>query len=473
VDKVDKLETDPVQMYLMQMSEIPLLTHLQETTAARRIERTRKKYRHLLLSANYILQATVSLLKKVRDGGVRLERAVEVSTADARQKRALLGRLAPNLHTVQALLRANRADYRIAVSKRQPMAHRREAWRRLVNRSGKAARLVEELRLRMEALQPIVRNLQESAQQIERLYQQRDAAEATPEEQSLAAERRSQTLRMMWATLETPATLRRRIARILWLQRKYETARQELVAGNLRLVVSVARRYRNRGVSFLDLIQEGNTGLIRAADKFEHARGFRFSTYATWWIRQAITRAIADVGRTIRIPVHMTDKMGKVQGVAQHLSQTMGCKPSLEETAVAAGMSFDETTRALRMLRPPLSLDQPVDEQNANYLGEILEDHRREDPLREINRDSLHSHIADALEALEYREREILRLRFGLSDGYPYTLSEVGRIFSVTRERVRQIELGALRKLQQPSHAKRLSVFLDYPLVGPVMEGIS
>ena len=248
---------------------------------------------------------------------------------------------------------------------------------------------------------------------------------------------------------------------------------RSLFQGNLRLVVSVARRYRNRGVSFLDLIQEGNTGLIRAADKFEHARGFRFSTYATWWIRQAITRAIADVGRTIRIPVHMTDKMGRVQGIAQELSQRKGCKPSIEETAEAAGMSPEETTRALRMLRPPLSLDQPVDEQNANYLGEIIEDHRHDDPLREINRDSLHARISDALELLEYREREILRLRFGLSDGYSYTLSEVGRIFSVTRERVRQIELSALRKLQQPSHAKRLSVFLDYPLIGPVMEGVS
>jgi RNA polymerase primary sigma factor len=469
---VDKLETDPVQMYLMQMSEIPLLTHREETAAARRIARTRKRFRQVLLSANYVLRGTVSLLKKVRDGNVRLERAIEVSTADARQKRQILGRLAPNLHTVQALLRKNWADYAIALHKHHPAAKRREAWRRLVIRSSKAARLVEELRLRMEALQPMLRNLQEAAQHVESLQRQLPAAASGSDCES-PAERRQQAHRMLCAAMESPATLRRRIARLIWLQRKYEAARQELVAGNLRLVVSVARRYRNRGVSFLDLIQEGNTGLIRAADKFEHARGFRFSTYATWWIRQAITRSIADVGRTIRIPVHMTDKMGKVQGVAQHLSQTKGGRPSIEETAEAAGMSVDETARAFRMLRPPLSLDQPVDEQNANYLGEILEDHRREDPLREINRDSLHSRISDALEALEYREREILRLRFGLSDGYSYTLSEVGRIFSVTRERVRQIELNALRKLQQPSHAKRLSAFLDYPLIGPVMEGVS
>jgi RNA polymerase primary sigma factor len=297
---------------------------------------------------------------------------------------------------------------------------------------------------------------------------QRAELQADPQARGRVAELRKECRRLMSITLENPATLARRVARTVRLQRAYESARQDLVAANLRLVVSIARHYRNRGVSFLDLIQEGNTGLIRAADKFEYARGFRFSTYATWWIRQAITRALAGSSRTIRIPVHMVEKMGKVQGIAHDLLQTKGSRPSVEETAEAAGMSVLETKRVLSMVRPPLSLDQAVDDQGENYLGEILEDPRVEDPLSGMNRDLLHACLADALAALDYREREILRLRFGLTDGYAYTLSEVGRIFSVTRERVRQIEVNALHKLQQPSRAQALSGFLEYPVSRPL-----
>jgi RNA polymerase primary sigma factor len=266
---------------------------------------------------------------------------------------------------------------------------------------------------------------------------------------------------LMRLTLESPATLARRVTHTKDYQRQYDAAKRDLSAGNLRLVVSIAKRYRNRGLSFLDLIQEGNTGLMRAVDKFEHARGYKFSTYATWWIRQAITRAIADQSRTIRVPVHMIDAMTRVRTVTRDLVQLHGCEPTVEQTAEAAGLSLDDTRCILKMSRQPLSLDQPVGDHDDSYFGEFLQDHRDDDPLYDVNQQLLKNRLADVLQGLNHREREILRLRYGLTDGYAYTLEEVGKIFSVTRERVRQIEAKAVRKLQQPYRSLALVGFLD------------
>jgi RNA polymerase primary sigma factor len=461
---VDDHIDDPVRIYLMQMGEIPLLTRREEISAAHCIERSRTLFRYSMLATDYLLQGAFGLLEKVRDGRLRLDRTVEVSVTNVRGKRHIQGLLEPNLRTLRQLLRRNREDFAVAISKSRPRRERREAWRRLVVRRQKAVRLVEELALRTQRLQPLWENLQQVSQRMESLASELAQLRGSRLAVDRVAEVRKELRYLMRITLESPSTLRRRIARTAKLQQEYDSAKRRLSAGNLRLVVSIAKRYRNRGLSFLDLIQEGNTGLMRAVDKFECDRGYKFSTYATWWIRQAITRAIADQSRTIRVPVHMIETMSKVRSASRRLLQDRGFEPSVEETANAAGLSIDETHCVLQMTRQPLSLDQPVGDHDDSYFGEFLEDYREEDPLYEMNQDSLKNRIADVLGALNYREREIIRLRYGLADGYTYTLEEVGKIFSVTRERVRQIEAKAVRKLQHPVRSRKLMGFLDRPL---------
>jgi RNA polymerase primary sigma factor len=464
----DEQIDDPVRIYLMQMGAIPLLDRREEVTAARRIERSRRKFRQCLLANDGVLQEAVSLLQDIRDHKLRLDRTIDVSVVNLREKSRLLKVLNPNLRTLYHLMLENKRDFVLAIDRRQPIKRRHQAWRSLLCRRAKAVRLVEELGIRTQRLLPLLEKLRLISRRMDAIRRLLAAPCRTEEDLARAAELRKELCGLMRIAQESPTTLRRRLARLDAMAKQYDNAKRELSAGNLRLVVSIAKCYRNRGLSFLDLIQEGNTGLMRAVDKFECARGFKFSTYATWWIRQAITRAIADHSRTIRLPVHMVENMGRVRHALRGLVQQHEGEPTLEATAEAAGLSVDETECVLRMSRQPLSLDQSVGEHDDSYYGEFLEDHREGDPLAGIHQSLLKTRIAEVLESLEYREREILRLRFGLADGYPYTLEEVGRIFAVTRERVRQIETKAVRMLQHPTRARRLAAFVERPIAAPL-----
>lgn len=440
---------DPIRLYLLQMGGIPLLDRDGEVESAQRIELWRRRYRHELLGNDFVLRAAVNLLERVKAGTVRLDRTLEVSVTNTDEKKRLLKRLGPNLKTLRRIISENKKLFRQATSTTYGLSTRRKTWRQLVRQRGKAVRLVEEMRLRIQKFDPMLKQLREFSERVREV--------GVPER------------RQIFVGLgETRRTLRRRLNRIGVYEKKYDAAKRQLAAGNLRLVISIAKRYRNRGLAFLDLIQEGNAGLMRAVDKFEHARGFKFSTYATWWIRQAITRAIADQSRTIRMPVHMVDAMGRLRNLSRDFLQENGRQPSVEELAECSGMSLEDVCCIERMAHRLVSLDQPLGESEENAAGDFVRDSHEEDPLRGMNQHALQASLGKVLDELSYREREILRLRFGLADGYSYTLEEVGTIFGVTRERVRQIEAKAVEKLRQPSFYADLAGFVDDGLVEKV-----
>ncbi len=452
---------DPIRMYLTQMGAIPLLTRDNEISLARKIELARMAFRRKMLENDYCARNAVDILQQVHDGTLSFDRTMKLSTAENLVRAVIRKRLPDNIQTANKLLKLNRSLFKKSLQT-QNAATSRAILKRIYRNRRKIATLLEELSLRTSRIQPMknkLHGINQKMHQLEQIIAGGVTEEYTAEDIDAIKQELSGLQELV---VETPKQLDKKLRIIDGVFDQYEQAKRSLSSANLRLVVSIAKKYRNRGLSFLDIIQEGNTGLMRAVDKYEYRRGYKFSTYATWWIRQAITRSIADHARTIRIPVHMIETMSRLRTASKNLLQKLGREATVEEIAVEAEMSIEETRRVLKISRHPISLDRPIGESEDSYFGDFLEDGAIDSPVVSATQEMLKERIDIVLKTLSYREREIIKLRYGIGDGYTYTLEEVGRIFKVTRERVRQVEAKAVIKLQHPVRSRKLEGFLDH-----------
>lgn len=452
---------DPIRMYLTQMGQIPLLTRKSEIALARKIEIARMTFRRKMLQCDYCSRNSLDLLQQVQNGTMSFDRTIKVGTAYNLTKSVIKKRLLVNIKTVDKLLKINQDLFKKTLT-HQSSKEARATLKWIRRNKRKIATLLEELSLRTSRIQPVKNKLHGICS---KMHQLERAIAAGPDgnitEEDIYSMKQELT-GLIELVMERPKQLDKNLKVLDRVFSQYENTKRELSSANLRLVVSIAKKYRNRGLSFLDLIQEGNTGLMRAVDKYEYRRGYKFSTYATWWIRQAITRAIADHARTIRIPVHMIETMSRLRTASKVLHQKLGREATIEEIAEEADMTVEETRRVLKISKHPISLDRPIGESEDSYFGDFIEDNDIDSPVASATQEMLKDRIDVVLKTLSYREREIIKLRYGIGDGYTYTLEEVGRIFKVTRERVRQVEAKAIRKLQHPVRARKLEGFMDH-----------
>jgi RNA polymerase primary sigma factor len=451
---------DALGLYLRQMGAIPLLNREQELTLARRLERARNRFRGAALFSWLTISRVLETFERVLAGALPLDPTIDVVTSLALSRDEIIARMPHNMRTLRHLQTTSVAAFRTLLRTNTP-AGRTRVRRNLLRQLRKAIKLIGELSPRTELLEKLSDDLSRWADSMNTLDRQisKCGRSAVGREQQT---RLTKELRdLMLEARTTREDLLGLIQVILRRQRVYQQARRELAEGNLRLVVAIAKRYRGRGLSFADLIQEGNRGLMRAVDKYEHRMGFKFGTYATWWIRQGITRALADHARTVRVPCHQVGTLAAMERIRGELAVQNGREPTVEEIAASLGVSAEET-RSLRIVaRHPVSLHEPLGGEGERALGDFLDDPGAANPGRTVDQHLLRERIAEVLRSLTPREREVIELRFGLRDGQPRTLDEVAKTYGITRERIRQIEARGLIKLRQPLRSQRLAGFAN------------
>jgi RNA polymerase primary sigma factor len=451
---------DALGLYLRQMGSIPLLSRPQELALARRLETARQRFRHAVLFSWPILARVAELFQRIQDGKLPVDPQIDVVNSLDLTREQILARLPHNVRTLVRLVNNSHGDFH-ALQRTRTVSSRMRLRRAVYRQLRKAIRLVEELSPRSELLEAMGTGLFDLVHRMDNLERQigkcgRSAADRE-RQTKLIKELRDLTVEAR-ATHEELAGLAGIVKR---RQDVYQQARRELAEGNLRLVVAIAKRYRGRGLAFADLIQEGNRGLMRAVDKFEHRLGFKFGTYATWWIRQGITRALADHARTVRVPCHQVGNLAAMERIRGELVTGLGREPTVEEIAKVLGVSAEEARSLRAVSRHPISLQEPLSGDAERSLGDFLDDRTAINPGQTVDQHLLRERIGEVLRSLTPREREVIELRFGLRDGQPRTLDEVARCYGITRERIRQIEARGLIKLRQPMRSQRLAGFAE------------
>ena len=452
---------DPLRLYLTQMGKIPLLTRQDELRLASRIDIARKRFRSTVLESPWAMAQAVQILEDLRSGTLSIDRVLRIDTSSPGPEEDLLKRLPSIARESRRILAQWTEGFEQLTRRRPGRAGQLKLREQVRGYQRRLLVLLEGMNFQTKKIKPMMEQLKRLSRSMDDLSTELESL-GTAEvfsERKLHLTRKLD--RVQADAGEGADALRARIREIDDRYRDYEDAKGQLSSGNLRLVVSISKKYRNRGLSFLDLIQEGNGGLMKAVEKYEVRRGFKFSTYATWWVRQALTRAVADQARTIRIPVHIVEAMNDIRQAARKITQERGREATPEDIATEVRLPCREIERILTVARQPISMDRPVGEDADSGLEDFLEDSGTVSPVVSATQRMLGDRLETVLGTLTSREREILKLRYGLGRGEAYTLEDVGKLFNVTRERVRQIEAKALRKLQQPVRAKHLEGFID------------